>query len=96
MATLRQFTEGFYSSSARLPKHAGASRQFFLDFLEELERQITVKIFDANRTLTGLTSEHRRTVEIENVHTLTFEAALLDKMKGKNVTVNMLSTLVEV
>ena len=94
MATLHQFTEGFYSG-ASLPKRSRVD-SFFRDSLEELERQITVKIFDANRTLTSLTAEHRRTVEIDGIHTFTFEAALLEKMRGKDTTVNTLSALVKV
>ena len=66
MATFRQFTEGFYSSS--YTKRSSRLGRFFGDYLVELEWEITVKIFDANRNLTNLTAEHRRTLEIDNVH----------------------------
>ena len=87
------FTEGFYTGSK--PKRARLEC-VFSDMLEELERQVTVKLFDANRTLTHLTAEHRRTIEVDNIHVDIFECGLLEKMKGRNRTVNLLSALVEV
>ena len=93
MTTLRQFTEGFYTGSK--PKRARLEC-VFSDMLEELERQVTVKLFNANRTLTRLTAEHCRTIEVDNIHVDIFECRLLEKMKRRNRTVNLLSALVEV
>ena len=67
MATLRQFTEGFYSSG-----HQKCPRLqlecLFGNLLEDLERQVTVKLFDANRTLTSPNAEHRRTIDLDHIH----------------------------
>ena len=95
MATLRQFTEGFYSSGQQKRPRLQLEC-LFGDLLEDLERQITVKLFDANRTLTSLTAEHRRTIDLDHIHAQVFEAGLRGKMKGNPRSINLLSSLVEV
>ena len=93
MSTFRQFTEGYYSAS--FSPRSGTAR-LFTDLLDELERQITMKIFDANRTLTSLNSELRRTVVIDGVHSSVFQEALEPRVGGTARTVTALDDLTSI
>ena len=55
MATLRQFSEEFYCPEI-VPRRSELTG-LFKDLSINLEREITMRLFDANRTMTSLASE---------------------------------------
>lgn len=90
MSTLCQFTEGFFFDGLELPPRRTQDR-IFLDLVDDVERRITIKLFDANRTLRSLVSENRRTVEVDSVHQTLFDYTLAPLLGGRHaVTVRTL------
>lgn len=96
MATLRQFTEGYYQDGLQHPSSA-AERGIVTDLVEDLERRMTVKLFDANRTLTSMVAEARQTVEIDCIHEEVFRQTIGRRIGDRRAaTVNTLDHLVSI
>ena len=68
--TLRQMTGDFYVGRTNSEPSGADLGGFFNDSLRDLERRLTVKLFDLSRTLTNLTSEVRRTADLDGVFLL--------------------------
>ena len=94
MATLRQFSEEFYCPEI-VPRRSELTG-LFKDLSTILEREITMRLFDANRTMTSLASEEVRTVIVDGVPKTVFERCLRPRMEGKACTITSLPKLLEV
>ena len=81
MANLRQYVEGFYANECQLPR-SSFMRKMFLDLVSDVERRLTITLFDMNRTLATMQSTRRRTVTVDCIHQTVFDHALKAKFGG--------------
>jgi len=85
MSSGRQVCDGFYRSrSDALPSPSLLTFSTLLaNLLDDFERRFTTKLYDLNRTLSGITCEVRRTAVVENVPEIVFERGVKESMGGE-------------